>query len=129
VTEPDRRDDRVELRGLRVTALCGVLPEERTRRQPFEIDVDVFADLGPPGASDALDDTVDYGALCSRIDRVAAEEHYSLLERFAARIAEVVLETPMVEAVTVSVRKLRPPVPQHLSTSGVRIHRTKSQPD
>ena len=54
------------------------------------------------------------------------EEQYSLLEKFAARVAEVVLATPSVAAVTVNVRKLRPPVAQHLATSGVRIHRTKS---
>jgi 7,8-dihydroneopterin aldolase/epimerase/oxygenase len=107
-------------------ALCGVLPEERSRRQPFEIDVDVFVDLSRAGTSDALDDTVDYGALCQRIDDLAHDEQYSLLERFATRVAEVVLATPSVAAVTVNVRKLRPPVPQHLSTSGVRIHRTKS---
>ena len=111
---------------MRVMALCGVLPEERARRQPFEIDVDVFVDLSAAGESDALGDTVDYGALCERIDRLAADEQYSLLERFAARIADVVLDSPMVSAVTVSVRKLRPPVPQHLATSGVRIHRAKS---
>ena len=125
MTRAEGRDDCVELRGLRVMALCGVLPEERTRRQPFVIDVDVFADLTAAGASDALGDTVDYGALCARIDRLAVDEQYSLLERFAARVAEVVLDTPLVSAVTVSVRKLRPPVPQHLGTSGVRIHRTK----
>lgn len=118
--------DCVELRGLRVMALCGVLPEERTRRQPFEIDVDVFVDLAAAGDSDALDDTVDYGALCDQIDRLAADEQYALLERFATRVAAVVLATPKVRAVTVDVRKLRPPVPQHLATSGVRIHRTKS---
>ena len=126
MTDASRRDDRVELRGLAVMALCGVLPEERTRRQPFEIDVDVFVDLSRAGKTDALDDTVDYGALCQRIDDLATDEQYSLLERFAARVAEVVLATPSVNAVTVNVRKLRPPVPQHLSTSGVCIHRTKS---
>ena len=47
-----------------------------------------------------------------------------LLERLAERIAEVVLAVdPAVDAVTVTVRKLRPPVPQHLATSGVRIAR------
>jgi len=126
VTSESHRDDRVELRGLRVMALCGVLPEERTRRQPFEIDVDVFADLAHAGTTDALDHTVDYGALCARIDDLARDEQYALLERFAARVAEVVLENSLVTAVTVNVRKLRPPVPQHLSTSGVSIHRTKS---
>ena len=126
MTNASHRDDRVELRGLRVMALCGVLPEERARRQPFEIDVDVFADLSRAGATDALDDTVDYGSLCERIVALALDEQYSLLERFATRVAEVVLATPLVAAVTVNVRKLRPPVPQHLSTSGVCIHRAKS---
>ena len=107
-------------------ALCGVLPEERTRRQPFEIDVDVAVDLSRAGTTDDLTDTVDYGALCERIDQLAVDEQYSLLEKFAARVAEVVLATPLVTAVTVTVRKLRPPVAQHLSTSGVCIHRTKS---
>ena len=126
MTNASHRDDRVELRGLRVMALCGVLPEERARRQPFEIDVDVFADLSHAGATDALDDTVDYGSLCDRIVNLALDEQYSLLERFATRVAEVVLATPLVAAVTVNIRKLRPPVPHHLSTSGVCIHRTKS---
>ena len=126
MTNASHRDDRVELRGLRVMGLCGVLPEERARRQPFEIDVDVFVDLLRAGSTDELADTVDYGALCERIDALAGEEQYSLLEKFAARVAEVVLATPLVAAVTVNVRKLRPPVAQHLSTSGVRIHRTKS---
>ena len=107
-------------------ALCGVLPEERTRRQPFEIDVDVAVDLSRAGTTDDLADTVDYGALCERIDQLALDEQYSLLEKFATRVAEVVLATPLVTAVTVTVRKLRPPVAQHLSTSGVCIHRTKS---
>jgi hypothetical protein len=37
--------DRIELRGLRVLAYCGALPEEQVRRQPFSIDADIEADL------------------------------------------------------------------------------------
>ncbi len=48
-----------------------------------------------------------------------------LLERMASRIAAVVLESPGVGAVTVAVRKLRPPVPTELATSGVRIRRAR----
>ena len=116
--------DRIELRGLRVTATCGVLPEEKARRQPFEVDMDVHADLGAASLSDDLADTVDYGALCALVAGIAEGEAFNLLERFAGRVAETVLAVPGVDAVTVAVRKLRPPVPEDLATSGVRIHRT-----
>lgn len=106
-------------------ALCGVLPEERVRRQPFTIDVDVFADLRAAGASDDLEDTINYGALCEDIDAISRDEQFALLERFAQRIVDVILADARVQAVTVSVRKMRPPVPQQLDTSGVRIHRER----
>lgn len=116
--------DRVELRGLRVTAVCGVLPEEQARPQPFELDVDLEADLQEAGRSDDLADTVDYGAVCDTVAEIAASERFALMEAFAQRVAEVVLATqPLVASIEVGVRKLRPPVPHDLATSGVRVHR------
>ena len=70
--------DRIELRGLRVTATCGVLPEEKARRQPFEVDLDVHVDLGAPSLSDDLADTVDYGALCALVAGLAEAEAFNL---------------------------------------------------
>ena len=52
--------DRIELRGLRVLGVHGALPDEQVRAQPFEIDLDVDADLSVAGRSDHLDDTVDH---------------------------------------------------------------------
>ena len=118
--------DLIELRGLRIVALCGALPEERVRRQPFEFDIDVETDLSVAGASDALPDTIDYGALCDAVETVVTTHQYTLLEHLAQRVADAVLEDPKAVAVTVVVRKVRPPVPQDLGTSGVRIHRRKS---
>ena len=83
--------DRIELRRLVATGYCGVLPEERQRPQPLEIDLDVRADLRAAGESDDLDDTVDYGAVCDIVERVVRTERFGLLERLAARLAEVVL--------------------------------------
>lgn len=117
--------DRIELRGLRASGVCGVLPEERERPQPLEIDLDVLADLGRAGRSDDLVDTVDYGAICSIVERVITTERFDLLERLAERIAEVVLADDAVAEVEVAVRKLRPPVPQQLATAGVRISRSR----
>lgn len=116
-------NDQIELRGLVAYGICGALPEEQERVQPLEVDLDVALDLRQPGQSDALGDTVDYGLLCALVERVITTECFTLLERLATRIAEVALEDERVDSVTVSVRKLEPPVPQQLTTSGVRITR------
>jgi dihydroneopterin aldolase len=124
VSEPTT-PDRIELRGLTALGVCGALPEEQDRAQPLEVDLDIEADLSPAGESDDLDETVDYGAVCELVERVITTERFRLLERLSARIAELVLSDDRVLGVTVTVRKLRPPVAQIIATSGVRITRRR----
>lgn len=118
--------DRIEVRGLRALGVIGVLPEERERAQPFEVDFDVEADLSAAGRSDALADTLDYGDLVARAERVVTTEQPQLLERVAARIAEELLAVDRVLAVQVTVRKLRPPVPHDVATAAVTLRRTRA---
>ena len=117
--------DLIELRDLRVVAFCGVLPEEQARRQPFAIDLDLVTDLSVAGRTDDLDDTIDYGAVTDAVIAAVDSSRFALLERLAQAIATVVLADERVRSVTVSVRKLRPPVPHDLASSGVRISRTR----
>ena len=119
--------DQIELRGLRLTAVVGLLPEERERAQPLEVDLDVEVDLTAAGLSDDLADSVDYGAICDVVATTVATAQPLLLERLVAVVAEAVLRVdPRIDGVTVQLRKLRPPVPHDLSTSGVRVHRTRA---
>ncbi len=116
--------DVIELRGLRVAGVVGVLPHEQTQPQPLEVDVDLHLDLVTAGRSDSLEDTADYGAMCDQVERVVTGGSFALLEALAELLAAALLATDArVDAVTVAVRKLRPPVAQQLSTSGVRITR------
>jgi len=102
----------------------GALPEEQDRAQPFEVDLDLAVDLAPAGATDRLVDTVDYGAVAAVVARVVGGESHRLLERLATRIADDVgALDPGIASVTVTVRKLRPPVPVDLASAGVRITR------
>jgi dihydroneopterin aldolase len=118
--------DRIELRGLRLTGRVGVLPIEVEQAQPLELDLDLAVDLGAAGESDDLADTVDYGAVCAAVERIVGAGHVALLERLAALVADAVLAVdPRVSGVDVALRKLRPPVPQQLATSGVRIRRVR----
>ena len=115
--------DRILIIGLRELGVHGVLPEEQVRPQPFQVDIELIVDARPAGESDELDDTVDYAAVCEAVSRVVTSESYRLLERLAARIAEVCRADQRVQGVTVEVRKLHPPVRASLDSVGVRIER------
>jgi len=117
--------DRIELRGLRLMGIHGALAEEQGRPQPFEADLDVEVDLAAAARSDDLSDTLDYAALVEAMVRVVGSERYVLLESLAERMAEVVMADEGVRAVTIAIRKLRPPVAADLSTAGVRITRAR----
>ena len=118
--------DRIEIRKLRVLGTHGVLPEEQARSQPFEIDIDVWLDLGTAAGSDRLADTVDYGALIERARDLVATGSFRLLEALAGAVAEALLAADVrTEAVEVTVRKLRPPVPSDVSTVGVHVVRRR----
>jgi dihydroneopterin aldolase len=100
-----------------------VLPEEQVRPQPFEIDVELVVDVTAAGASDDLEDTVDYSAVCEAVSRVVSSEQYRLLERLATRIAEVCRADPRVVSAIVEVRKLHPPVRAMIDYVAVRVER------
>ena len=105
--------DRIELRGLVLSAICGALPEERERAQPLEIDLDVVADLSVAGASDELADTLDYGAITADVERVVTTARADRCSSASPRPSPTSCSpTTASSSVTVTVRKLRPPVPQ-----------------
>jgi 7,8-dihydroneopterin aldolase/epimerase/oxygenase len=118
-------NDRIELRGLRVIGTHGVLPEEKNRAQPFEVDLDLSVDLALAAASDRLEDTVDYaGIATTAAGIVSGAPSFELLEALAGAVAEAILASNLrITAVTVGLRKLQPPLAVDIATVGVRITR------
>lgn len=106
----------------------GVLQQEAEELQPFEVDLDLVADLRQACASDELAKTVDYGQLCEAVRSVIEGPHVTLLERLAELVAERALAVagPAAKEVVVTVRKLRPPVPFDIASAGVRAHRARA---
>jgi len=117
--------DHIYINGLRLMALVGVLPHEREGLQPLQVDVDLEVDLSEAGITDNLDDTANYGSISQAIAEVVRESTDVLLERLAARIADRVLHFDHVEVANVTLTKLRPPIPEDLVSSAVRIVRTR----
>jgi len=118
--------DAIEIRGLRVLAQVGVPEAERAVAQPLTIDLDLHLALDGAGASDDVADTVDYGAVTVAVADAITAEPMALLERVAAVAADAVLGIDArTDAVTVTVTKLRPPIPRDVEATAVRIHRSR----
>jgi len=118
--------DQIEISAIRTVAIVGALPHEREIPQPLQIDLTLDVDLGDAGRSDDLDDTVHYGWVADQVVAVVSESKDVLLERLAARVADEVLTFDRVEAVTVTLTKLRPPIAVDAASTAVRINRTRS---
>jgi 7,8-dihydroneopterin aldolase/epimerase/oxygenase len=118
--------DRIEIRDLRVVGRHGVLPEERERAQPFSVDIVAWVDMVAAQRSDALADTVDYGALAQAVADIVGQGSFQLLEALAGHVAGTLLAAdPRLQAVEVSVRKLRPPLALDVASTGVRVFRSR----
>jgi dihydroneopterin aldolase len=118
-------EDRIEVRGLRVEGVHGVLPEEHLRAQPFEVDLDLYLDTAAAASSDTLGATADYAVAVDAAVAVISGPPRQLLESLAGAIAERVLADRRIEAVTVGLRKLAPPLAVSVASTGVRIHRRR----
>ena len=122
----DPTADRIEIRGLRLLTKVGVPAAERASAQPVELDIDLEVDLAAAAASDDVGDTVDYGAVAQAVAEVVTAGDHALLERLAGVAADRALDVDArAVAVTVVVRKLRPPVPLDVATTGVRVRRER----
>jgi dihydroneopterin aldolase/2-amino-4-hydroxy-6-hydroxymethyldihydropteridine diphosphokinase len=121
--------DRIAINGLRVMTVVGVLPHEREAPQPLQIDLVLEADLHDAGHSDELADTANYGSVSEAVAAVVRDSKDLLLERVAARVAEVALAIERVEQVTVTVTKLRPPIPEDVTSTAITIVRHRRELD
>lgn len=121
--------DRIEIHGLRVMAVVGVLSHEREAAQPLRLDLSLEVDLRDAGRSDELGDTANYGAVTERVAALVREAKDLLLERLAHRVAEEVLAFDRVDAVEVTVTKMRPPIPEDVEATAVQIRRTRADSD
>jgi dihydroneopterin aldolase len=93
---------RIELRGLELFGHHGVTEEERERGQRFVYDVEL--EVGERGASDRIEDAVDYRRVAATVRRIA-DGRFALLEALATAIADALVEEFPVERVSVRVRK------------------------
>ena len=103
--------DIIKLHNAVFYAYHGVLSDEQNLGGKFEIDVELRADLSAALESDDLRRTVDYEAVYAMVHGIVTAKKYYLLEALANTIAKGIMRAwPVVDSVTVRVRKPHPPV-------------------
>lgn len=96
--------DSIHIRALSASAIIGVNPTERTKKQKVVIDLEVGYE-NVAGKTDKLRDAVDYKQLKKAVlDYVENSSHF-LLEALAEGVADTCLERPGVKSVRVVVDK------------------------
>ena len=98
--------DTIHLEGMVFYAYHGSDLAERKLGQRFVVDLEVQTNLRPAGASDRLEDTVNYSHLYNLVKEIVEGPPRNLLEAVGEDITQAILENfPLVEAVLVRIAK------------------------
>ena len=93
----------IAVRDLRLTARHGVHAHEKEQAQEFVFDVEL--DVGERGASDRLEDAVDYREIPHIVREVSDARSYDLLEALAIAVVDALYARFVPSAVRVRVTK------------------------
>lgn len=116
--------DEIIIENLNVYAYHGVYQEENEKGQNFYINAVLYLDTRRAGNEDKLECTVSYGDVCQFIYEYVSRTVFKLIESVAEKTAEAILsEFPLIEGITLEVRKPEAPIGLEFQSVSVRITR------
>jgi dihydroneopterin aldolase len=113
----------VELHGLHVFGYHGVEEDERRLGQVFLFDVEL--EVGSRGASDRLEDAIDYREIAACVREISDANRFRLLETLATAVADAIVQRFAVARVRVRVRKPDVLLDTPVEHSAVTVERTR----
>jgi len=117
--------DRILIADLPVQCRIGVPDAERAGAQELRIDLELELDVRRASETDDFEKTVDYARVSDLVRRTAAARPRKLIETLAEDIARVSLESFLIEAVRVRVRKPSALTAFGAAHAGVEIERRR----
>ncbi|MBI4191909.1 MAG: dihydroneopterin aldolase [Betaproteobacteria bacterium] len=117
--------DTIFISELRIKTLIGIYEWEQQVPQTIQLDLEVGLPGEHASKSGRIGDTIDYGKIVGRIEQLFKEQHFSLLEKAGAAIAEVIMREFKAPWVKISIAKLAPL--KNVKRLGVTIERGEKQ--
>ncbi len=114
------------LKDLRVICLIGIHPKERQLPQALDFDLEMEIDIAEAAETENISATVDYSDVAARVEELAQEGAFKLLESLAESVASMLFDSyPVIDAVKIEIRK--PSAVPAARYAGVRIERKRAE--
>ena len=116
--------DIIRIDNLKVFAYHGVFEEEKQNGQDFYVNAKLMSNLKKAGMTDRLQESTHYGEVCLQIEKTLTEQKYDLIERACERcIEDILIHFPLIQEVTMELRKPHAPIPMEFESVSVEITR------
>ena len=115
--------DTIFISELKVKTKLGVPAWERMVAQTIILYIEICYDLAKAGKSDAIADTIDYGAVVARIHATLKEHSFQLVEALAEHVCQLIFKEFKAKSVKIKVAK--PAILPGLKVLGVVIERSR----
>ena len=119
----------IEVTGLSLYTHHGVTAAEREIGQRLIVDIRMEVGECDATVTDMVEDTVDYGTVCTTVALVAQQRSYKTLERLCSAIADRLLADFSAEEVWVKAAKPEPPIALPVSEVSVEVWRQAPDDD
>ncbi len=97
--------EKIVIEQIAVETIIGVYAQERIKKQPLLIDLELQYDASQACDSDNIEHALDYHKICLDIHQFVRESKFHLLEALAKAIAKRVLSDDSVFSVRVNISK------------------------
>jgi dihydroneopterin aldolase len=115
--------DIIFLSEVKLETKLGVPAWERMLPQTIIVDIEIGYDLSPAGKSDAIGDTIDYGAVVTRLRETLNINSFQLVEALAEHLCQLIISE--FNALNVKIRVAKPGIMPGLKALGVMIERSR----
>jgi len=117
--------DKVIIKDLAARGVIGVNDWERKIQQEILINIIAFTDTRQAGATDNIQDCVDYKVLSKKVLAHAESSAPLTVEALANSLAKLCLEDPMIQRIIVRVEK--PGAVRFAKSVGVEVERSRDE--
>ena len=118
------------VQAIEFNSYIGVTDSERRVQQPLRVDLELDYVVGGfrlAAHNDDLSKAIDYERAVACIIRIGAQGEYRLVERMAEKMVQTLFAELSISAVTLWLRKLKPPIKEVHDSVGIRITRKRNE--